>query len=398
MDFEPILEKVRKGKMVVIVDDRDGSAEVCMAASRISAEAVNFMATHARGLICLALTEEKLRSLGIPLVAGDGGLRRTYGVSIEARRGVTTGISAADRATTIRAAAADGAVPADIVMPGHVLPVQIQKGGVLARPQVPEASVDLCRLAGVEPIAVSCAVLRDDGGIAQGADLEAFAEQHGLERISIDSLVRYRLRFETLVTRAANSSIETTAGEFQTIAYRSEVDPFEHVALVRGDVSGDEAPLVRIHSQCLTGDVFGSLRCDCGEQLHQAFGRIAREGRGILVYLRQEGRGIGLGNKIRAYALQDRGRDTVQANLELGFKEDLRDYGIAAQILRELGVKRVRLLTNNPRKIAGLTRYGIEVAERLALESTPHDDNIDYLRTKREKLGHFFNTLPLITT
>jgi len=282
-------------------------------------------------------------------------------------------------------------------MPGHVLPVQIRRGGVLARPQVPEAAVDLARLAGMAPAAVTCAILRDDGGVAHGADLKAFAEQHRLARVSIQSLVGYRLRFETLVSRVACSWIQTPFGEFETIAYRSEVDPYEHVALVRGDVAGDEPIVVRLHSQCLTGDVFGSLRCDCGDQLQQAFSQIAREGRGVLVYMRQEGRGIGLGNKIRAYALQDKGRDTVQANLDLGFQEDLRDYGIAAQILREIGVSHVRLLTNNPRKIAGLQRYGIQVVERVALEATPHDINIDYLRTKREKLGHFFSTLPLIT-
>ncbi len=397
MDFEPLFEEVRKGRMVVVVDDRDGSGEVCLAASCVTADAINFMATHARGLVCLAVTEEKMRALGIPLVLGEGSVRRTYGVSIEARRGVTTGISAADRATTIQAAVKEGATPGDLVMPGHVLPVQIRRGGVLSRPQVPEAAVDLTRLAGMAPTAVTCAILRDDGAIAHGADLDAFAEQHGLPRVSIESLVRYRLRFETLVTRVACSSIQTPVGEFEAIAYRSEVDPYEHVALVCGDVSSHESVVVRIHSQCLTGDVFGSLRCDCGEQLHQAFHQIAREGRGVLVYMRQEGRGIGLGNKIRAYALQDKGRDTVQANLDLGFKEDLRDYAIAAQILRELGVARVRLLTNNPRKIADLARYGIQVVERLALESTPHDDNIEYLRTKREKLGHFFSTLSLVT-
>ncbi len=397
MDFDQMLDAVRNGRMVVVVDERDGSGEICLAATRVTPEAINFMATHARGLVCLALTEEKLRALGIPLVAGEGSARRTFGVSIEAKRGVSTGISAADRATTILAAVAESAAPDDLVMPGHVLPVQVRRGGVLSRPQIPEASVDLARLAGMSPMAVTCAILRDDGAISHDTDLEAFAERHNLPRVTIDSLVRYRLRFETVVTRVASSSIRTPVGEFETIAYRSEVDPYEHVALVRGEVAGNEPVVVRIHSQCLTGDVFGSLRCDCGDQLQQAFVQIAREERGVLIYLRQEGRGIGLGNKIRAYALQDRGRDTVQANLDLGFKEDLRDYGIAAQILRELGVSRARLLTNNPRKIAGLQRYGVQVVERIALESTPHDDNIEYLRTKREKLGHFFSTLPLLT-
>jgi 3,4-dihydroxy 2-butanone 4-phosphate synthase/GTP cyclohydrolase II len=397
MDFENLLDEVRGGQMVVIVDERDGSGEVSLAASMTTPDAINFMATHARGLVCLALTDEKLRTLGISLVAGEGSVRRTYGVSIEARRGVTTGISAADRATTILAAVAEDATAADLVMPGHVLPVLVRRGGVLARPQIPEAGVDLARLAGMPPASVICAILRDDGAIAHGPDLEAFAEQHNLPRVSIESLVRYRLRFETLVERVAQSPIQTPVGEFEAIAYRSEVDPYEHVALVHGEVAGDEPVLVRLHSQCLTGDVFGSLRCDCGDQLQEAFAQIAREPRGVLVYMRQEGRGIGLGNKIRAYALQDKGRDTVQANLDLGFKEDLRDYGIAAQILRDLGISKVRLLTNNPRKIAGLARYGVSVVERVALESTPHDDNIEYLRTKREKLGHFFSTLQLIT-
>ncbi len=396
-DLERILEQVRSGKLMVIVDDRQGIGEVCLAATKVKPEAINFMATHARGLVCLALSEERMRGLGIPLVAGENSARRTFGVSIEARRGVSTGISAADRATTILAAASDDAKGEDLVMPGHVLPVQARRGGVLARAEIAEAAVDLARLAGLTPAAVTCAVLREDGAMAHPSDLEAFAEQHNLACVTISALLRYRLRYEILVKRVARSAIHTEAGEFEAIAYRSEVDPYEHVALVRGELSPDHPVLVRVHSQCLTGDVLGSLRCDCGEQLHEAFAELAKAGSGVLVYMRQEGRGIGLGNKIRAYALQDQGRDTVQANLDLGFKEDLRDYGMAAQILRDLGIRQVRLLTNNPRKITGLENYGVKVVERIALESTPHTGNIDYLRTKREKLGHFFSAPQLVT-
>jgi 3,4-dihydroxy 2-butanone 4-phosphate synthase / GTP cyclohydrolase II len=397
MKFEPILEDVRQGRMVVLVDRREGGGELCLAADKVTPEAINFMATHGRGLVCLALTEEKMRALGIPLVPGEGTARRCFGVSIEARTGVTTGISTADRARTIRCAVADGAGAADLAMPGHVVPVQARRGGVLTRGQLPEAAVDLVRLAGLPPAAVTCAVLRDDGGVAHPSDLESFAAEHGFPLISIDDLVAYRLRYETLVRRVSRSSIEMETGVFEAIAYRSEVDPYEHVALVRGEVAGDHPVLVRVHSQCLTGDVFGSLRCDCGDQLREASLRIHRAGAGVLVYLRQEGRGIGLGNKIRAYALQDRGRDTVQANLELGFEEDLREYGIAAQILRDLGVRRVRLLTNNPRKISGLQDYGVEVEERLPLEPPAHDGNIEYLRTKKEKLGHLLGGLKVLT-
>ena len=397
MKLEPILEDVRHGRMVVLVDRREGGGELCLAADKVTPEAINFMATHGRGLVCLALTEEKMRALGIPLVPGEGTARRSFGVSIEARTGVTTGISAADRARTIHCAVADGACTADLAMPGHVVPVQARRGGVLTRGQLPEAAVDLVRLAGLAPAAVTCAVLRDDGGVARPSDLESFAAEHGFALISIDDLVAYRLRYETLVRRVSRSSIEMETGVFEAIAYRSEVDPYEHVALVRGEVAGDQPVLVRVHSQCLTGDVFGSLRCDCGDQLREASLRIHRAGAGVLVYLRQEGRGIGLGNKIRAYALQDRGRDTVQANLELGFEEDLREYGIAAQILRDLGVRRVQLLTNNPRKISGLQDYGVEVEERLPLEPPAHDGNIEYLRTKKEKLGHLLGGLKVLT-
>lgn len=388
MEIARLLEDFRRGHMVVVYDDASGAGEVCQVAERVTPDSVNFMAMHARGLVCLALTEERMHELGIPIVQPDGSSRRSFGVSIESRDGVTTGISAADRATTVLTAVADGSDASSLVMPGHVLPVAVKRGGVLTRPEVSEAAVDLARLAGLKPAAVTCAVLRDDGGVAHAADLAEFVQRHGFPMIRVEDLVGYRLRHETLVTRVGRSTIQTVEGPFDTIAYRSEVDPFEHVALVLGEVAGDEPVLVRVHSQCVTGDVFGSLRCDCGEQLHEAFSQIAAAGSGVLVYLRQEGRGIGLGNKIRAYALQDQGLDTVQANIELGFGEDLRDYGIAAQMLRDLGVHRVRLLTNNPHKIAGLENYGICVVERVPLESRPHERNIGYLRTKQQKLGH----------
>jgi 3,4-dihydroxy 2-butanone 4-phosphate synthase / GTP cyclohydrolase II len=393
-----VLDDVREGKPVIIAEAEGGEADLCVAAERVTPESVNFMAAHARGLVCLSLTAERMRELGIPLMVPDApaGKLRPFGASIEAREGVTTGISAADRATTIRAAVRDGAGPADLVMPGHVFPIQIRVGGVLVRAGMAEASADLVRLAGLQPAAAICAILRDDGTLAQVEDLEALAQLFDMKMVRIPDLVAYRLRTESLVHRVAEATIEAiVGGKFRAVVYRSDVDPDEHIALLKGKLTPEETVLVRIHSQCVTGDVFGSERCDCGDQLKKAMEIIAAAGKGVIVYMDQEGRGIGLANKIRAYALQDQGRDTVEANLELGFKDDSRDYGIAAQILRDLRVHRVRLLTNNPKKITGLAAYGIEVAERLPIEIPPNPGNVRYLRTKQQKLGHLLTHFPL---
>ncbi|HEY8515684.1 MAG TPA: GTP cyclohydrolase II [Candidatus Binatia bacterium] len=386
------------GRMILVVDDLDDprQGELCVAAQLTTPEHISFMAVHARALVCLAMLPTAMQRLGIPLMPADrtAGECVPYGTSFEARRGVSTGISAADRAATIRVAIDERSGPNDIVMPGHVPPIQVAPGGVLERPGRIEAALDVVRLAALRPAATVCTVLDPEGEIARGAMLLAFARKHKLKMVSVEAVVQHRLRTELLVERLDEKELESAyGGRFRAIAYRNKVDDSEHMALVRGRPKPGEPVLVRVHSQCLTGDVLGSRRCDCGEQLEAAMRMINAAGRGVLVYLHQEGRGIGLANKIRAYALQDQGLDTVEANLKLGFTDDPRDYGISAQILRDLGISSVKLLTNNTRKISGLTNYGIEVVERVPLEVRPHDLNIGYLRTKRAKLGHMLTSL-----
>jgi len=387
------IEDIKNGKMVILVDDedRENEGDLCMAAEHVTPEAVNFMAKYGRGLVCLSLNNGFADKLNLPLMVRDNQSRfgTAFTVSIEARKGVTTGISAADRATTILTAVADDVEPNDIVSPGHVFPLRARKGGVLVRTGQTEGSVDLARLAGLKQAGVICEIMKDDGTMARMPDLEIFAEEHNLKIVTVADLIDFRMQHERLVRRAATATIPTRyGGEFKIIIYENDVDSIEHIALVKGEILPDDEVLVRVHSECLTGDVFGSERCDCGDQLQTAMKMVEQEGKGVIVYMHQEGRGIGLANKIKAYHLQEHGRDTVEANIELGFKSDLRDYGIGAQILVDLGVRKMRLMTNNPKKIVGLEGYGVEIVERVPVEIEPTESSIRYLTTKKEKMGH----------
>ena len=394
--IEDALADIRDGKMVILVDDedRENEGDLTMAAEKVTPEAINFMAKYGRGLICLSMTEKRLTELRIPMMVSDNTSRfqTAFTISIDARRGVTTGISAADRATTIATCMDDTSTYEDLVAPGHIFPLRAMEGGVLVRTGQTEGSVDLARLAGLKSAGVICEIMNDDGTMARMPDLEIFSGKHGLKIVTIADLIKYRMNKESLVRRVATAKLPTKyGGLFTAIVYENDVDPFHHVALIKGDVLPEDRVLVRVHSQCLTGDVFGSKRCDCEEQLHTAMAMVEREGKGVIVYMRQEGRGIGLANKLKAYSLQENGKDTVEANEALGFKADMREYGIGAQILADLGLHKIRLMTNNPRKMIGLQGYGIEVVERVPIETKPNKENVEYLKTKAQKMGHLLS-------
>ncbi|HTD88547.1 MAG TPA: bifunctional 3,4-dihydroxy-2-butanone-4-phosphate synthase/GTP cyclohydrolase II [Candidatus Binatia bacterium] len=390
--IESVVEDLRAGKMVVVVDDadRENEGDLIMAADRVTPAAVNFVAKHGRGLICVPTTSERLKQLGIEQMVTQNreSFRTDFQISVDAARGITTGISAADRARTIQVMADPTALAEDLVQPGHVFPLRARPGGVLQRAGHTEAAVDLVKLAGCRPIGVICEILSEDGSMARLSELRKFVRRHKLKIATIEDLIKYRRTREKLVQRQEVIRLPTDFGEFDLYLYRSSIDGQDHLALVKGSVSGKSNVLVRVHSECLTGDVFGSLRCDCGPQLHQAMRQVAEEGQGVIVYMRQEGRGIGLVQKIKAYKLQEKGLDTVEANLKLGFKMDLREYGLGAQILADLGLKTIRLLTNNPRKVVGLEGYGLEIVEQVPIRIKPNPHNAKYLQTKKDKLGH----------
>ncbi len=396
-NIKEVLEDLRQGKMIILVDDeaRENEGDLTIAAEKVTPEAINFMAKYGRGLICLALSPENVEKLKLPLMVYDNRspYQTAFTVSVEARQGVTTGISAADRAHTILTAVAEDARPEDLIQPGHVFPLRARRGGVLFRTGQTEGSVDLARLAGLNEAAVICEIMNEDGTMARMPDIEKFSKKHDMKIAAVADIIAYRMQTESFVHSAAETILPTPYGEFKAVAFSNDIDDYEHLALVKGNIDPDREVMVRVHSECLTGDVFGSYRCDCGEQLKKAMEMVQEEGLGVILYLHQEGRGIGLVNKLKAYKLQDEGFDTVEANEQLGFDPDLRDYGVGAQILVALGVRKMKLITNNPRKIIGLEGYNLQVTGRVPIEIEPRPENRKYLLTKCQKLGHLMNVL-----